>query len=161
MIAEETGMEAESIDREYNRIIAENIVASSKTKECLFIPANQEDVQALLRRSIRLNGENEHCYSDLSSISPDEWKTTLDNIHADYVLVLNQHYLKWQETPLRTLFHIVSYTLFDKDKREIYRGNNYFACMHPEKPEELRKISKKSSSKIASNIIKSLNDRSY
>ena len=40
---------------------------------------------------------------------------------------------------LRTLFHIVSYTLFDKDKNEVYRGNNFFTCMNLENPDKLRK----------------------
>ena len=88
----------------------------------------------------------------------EELQKVLDNADADYLLVLNQHYLKWQDQPLRTLFHIVSYTLFDKDKNEVYRGNNFFTCMNLENPDKLRKSSRKSSSKIASTIIKTLDE---
>ena len=121
MIAEETGMKADSIDQTYNTIIAENIAASVKNGDC-------------------------------------KLQKVLDNADADYLLVLNQHYLKWQDQPLRTLFHIVSYTLFDKDKNEVYRGNNFFTCMNLENPDKLRKSSRKSSSKIASTIIKTLDE---
>lgn len=159
MIAEETGINAEHIDREYNRIIAENIAVYNKTSQCEFIPVEPEEVKGDCIRPIPLNGDEENCNSDLSSIPADEWKNILTHAEADYMLVLNQHYLKWQETPLRTLFHIVSYTLFDKDKKEIYRGNNYFTTMSLEKPDELRKISRKSSSKIAANVVKSLDDK--
>lgn len=156
MIAEETGIVADSIDLEFNRIISENIATSNKDKDCKFVSASPELVNDQLLQSIKVSGESEDCYSDITSVSSDEWQKTLDKVNADYMLILNQHYLKWQETPLRTLFHIVSYTVFDKDKKEVCRGNQYFTSMHLEKPEILRKISLKSTSKIASNVTKSL-----
>jgi hypothetical protein len=156
MIAEETGMNAEHIDLEYNRIIAENIAACGRPDACSFIPANPEDIAEGFMRSVRLSGEEEAWYSDLSSVPPDEWESLLRHAGADYMLVLNRHYLKWQETPLRTLFHIVSYTLFDENRKEICRGNSYFAGMSLEKPEKLRKISRKSSSRIAAGVIRSI-----
>lgn len=157
MIAEETGMQADSIDCEYNSIIAENI-AAIKDGNYKFIPATENQVNGQVLNEIKVNGESEDSYSDLSAVPTEEWQKVLNNAGADYLLVLNQHYLKWQEQPLRTLFHIVSYTLFDKDKKEIYRGNNYFTCMNLENPDKVRKISRKSSSKIASSIIKTLED---
>lgn len=158
MIAEETGIEADYIDQEFNRIISENIAISNKDKNCRFTSADPEQINGQLLQSIKVNGESEECYSDISSVSSDEWQNTFEKMNADYMLILNQHYLKWQEVPLRTLFHIVSYTVFDKDKKEICRGNQYFTCMHLENSEKQRKISLKSTSKIASNVIKSLKE---
>ena len=158
MIAEETGMKADSIDQTYNTIIAENIAASVKNGDCKFIPANATQVTGQVLNEIKVNGESEDCSSDLSAVPTEELQKVLDNADADYLLVLNQHYLKWQDQPLRTLFHIVSYTLFDKDKNEVYRGNNFFTCMNLENPDKLRKSSRKSSSKIASTIIKTLDE---
>ncbi|MDR2118734.1 MAG: hypothetical protein LBP25_04300 [Tannerellaceae bacterium] len=157
MIADETGMEAEHIDREYNRIIAENIVAANRSDDCCFVTADPEAVDEQFSRSVRMNGEEEDCYPDLSSVSPEVWRNLMDE--ADYLLMLNRHYLKWQDEPLRTLFHIVSYTLFDREGREIYRGNNYFTSMNLEKPDALKRISRKSSSRIAANVIRSLDIR--
>ena len=142
----------------YNTIIAENIAASVKNGDCKFIPANATQVTGQVLNEIKVNGESEDCYSDLSAVPTEELQKVLDNADADYLLVLNQHYLKWQDQPLRTLFHIVSYTLFDKDKNEVYRGNNFFTCMNLENPDKLRKSSRKSSSKIASTIIKTLDE---
>ena len=142
----------------YNTIIAENIAASVKNGDCKFIPANATQVTGQVLNEIKVNGESEDCYSDLSAVPTEELQKVLDNADADYLLVLNQHYLKWQDQPLRTLFHIVSYTLFDKDKNEVYRGNNFFTCMNLENPDKLRKSSRKSSSKIASSIIKTLDE---
>lgn len=56
--------------------------------------------------------------------------------------------------PLRTLFHITSYSLFDKNQKEVTRGNNYFTSMNLESKDKLSKDSRKSSSKIVSTIVK-------
>lgn len=156
LIAEETGIKADSIVPTYNRIIAENIAEASKENGYRFIPAGETQVSGQVLNEIKVNGESEESYADLSAVSTDEFRKVLDNADADYMLVLNQHYLKWQEQPLRTLFHIVSYTVFDKNKKEVCRGNNYFTCMNLENADKMRKVSRKSSSKIASSISKTL-----
>lgn len=159
LIAEETGMQADSIDWAYNRIIAENIAAATSKGSVRFVPALGSQIDGRLLNEIQVNGESEESYADLSHVPAGEWQKALDKAGADYMLVLNQHYLKWQDQPLRTLFHIVSYTLFDKEKKEVCRGNNYFTCMNLEQPDKLRKISRKSTSKIASAIVKTLNEK--
>ena len=72
---------------------------------------------------IKVNGESEDCYSDLSAVPTEELQKVLDNAGADYLLVLNQHYLKWQDQPLRTLFPYrpaIPYSI--KIKTRVYRG---------------------------------------
>lgn len=158
MIAEETGMQADSVDFIYNHIIAENIAGNTKNKACKFVLANENSIPADFFEEVKINENEEECTSDLSSVPLDEMRKIMNDADADYLLVLNQHYLKWQDQPLRTLFHIVSYSLFDKDKKEIITGNNFFTCMNLEEPNKIRKMSKKSSVKIASNVIKALED---
>lgn len=158
LIAEETGIDEEMIDREYNTIIAENIATTSTKQNVDFIPASPNEIDNNFVERIRINGEEDECNADLSEIPTEILRQMLEDADADYLLVINRHYLKWQERPLRTLFHFVSYSLFDKEKKEICHGNNYFTSMNLETPEKLRKSSRKSSSKIASSIIKSLGD---
>ena len=158
MIAEETGMQADSVDFIYNQIIAENIAKNTKNKAYKFVLANENSIPADFFEEVKINENEEECASDLSSVPLDEMRKIMNDADADYLLVLNQHYLKWQDQPLRTLFHIVSYSLFDKDKKEIITGNNFFTCMNLEGPNKIRKMSKKSSVKIASNVIKALED---
>lgn len=159
MIAEETGLPEDSIAQEYNTIIADNIALESKNGRYRFIPAASAFVPEPVLNEIEVKGESQDSYADLSAVPAEEIKSILDKAGADYLLVLNQHYLQWQERPLRTLFHIVSYSLFDPDKHEILRGNNYFTSMNLENPEKLRKISRKSTSKIASAVIKTLDEK--
>lgn len=154
MITEETGIPTDSIGDTYNRIITDNIIQANRNREFAFISSeNLSNVEQLLG-DVEMNGENEDCYADVEHIDHKNYRQLMDEAQADYVLFLNQHYLKWQEKPLRTLFHFVSYSLYDKQQQEVVKGNNYFTCMNLEKADRLSKASRKSSSKIASAIIK-------
>ncbi|CCZ71224.1 uncharacterized protein BN759_00640 [Bacteroides sp. CAG:702] len=157
MITEETGIPQDSIGDTYNRIITNNIIQANKDKKYTFVSSeNLPDVNTLVTE-VKVNGENEDTYADLSNVNKEEFSKILNEADADYVLFLNKHYLKWQDTPLRTLFHFVSYSLYDRNQHEVTKGNNYFTCMNLEKGAKLSKASRKSSSKIASEVIKSIN----
>ncbi|WP_029905067.1 hypothetical protein [Prevotella sp. 10(H)] len=155
-IAEETGMKVENIDSEYNYIIADNIASTGSQENYKFIPISDDQVCEKITQGIKVEGEGEGCHSDLSNVLENDLQDLLNKSDADYLLVLNQHYLKYQERPMNTIFHIVSFTLFDKNKKDLLHGNNYFTSINLEKPEKVRKISRKSTSKIASSIIKTL-----
>lgn len=156
MITEETGIPADSIDYTYNQVIVKNIIAANKDKKYQFITPQKAALINKLLDEVKLQGEEEEKYADLSQVDGNSYEQLIKDTDSDYVLFLNQHYLKWQEKPLRTLFHITSYSLYDKDQKEITRGNNYFTSMNLEDKDKLSKDSRKSSSKIASNIVKSL-----
>lgn len=154
MITEETGIPTDSIDYTYNQIIAKNIIASNKNKKYQFVTPEKAAAISSLLDKIRLEGEEEERYADLSQVDDNRYEQLIKDTDSDYVLFLNQHYLKWQEKPLRTLFHITSYSLFDKNQKEVTRGNNYFTSMNLESKDKLSKDSRKSSSKIVSTIVK-------
>lgn len=161
MITEETGIPADSICYTYNNIIANNIIKQNKDKNYSFnMPSCTQELCEDIN-DLTLKGENEECFIDLKEMDDKKYNSIISAENADYVLILNQHYLRWQEKPLRTLFHFISYSLYDKNKDEITKGNNYFTCMELEEAENLYKLSRKSSSKIASNIIKTLNDNQF
>lgn len=156
IITEETGIPQDSIGDTYNRIITRNIIQSNKNKEFKFISSqNLKGVENLIDK-VKLNGKDEDTYVDLSQIKTEDYNKLLTEAHADYILFLNKHYLKWQEQPFHTLFHFVSYSLYDKNCKEVTKGNNYFTCMNLEKADKLGKASWKSSSKIATTVIKSI-----
>jgi hypothetical protein len=155
-IAEETGIQADSIVQQYNDIISRNIMAAAANSGYTFIPAGNDNSYTGLVDKIEVTGDGEDCNSNLSKLTTEELQTALEHAHADYLLVLNQHYLKWQQQPMRTVFHMISYTLYDKNKKPVLSGNQYFTSMNLEKPERIAQISRKSSSKIASSVVKSL-----
>jgi hypothetical protein len=156
LIAEQTGMKVDSIDQQYNAIIAGNIIAASENSFCKFTTGDKDVHCDRISGKIKVAGEGEQCASNLADITAEELQATLKEAHADYLLVLNQHYLKWQEEPMRTVFHMISYTLFDKDKKQVLSGNQYFTSMNLEAPEKVMQLSRKTTSKIASSIARSL-----
>ncbi len=158
LIAEQTGIKTDSIDHRYNAIIAANIVAAGANGSCRFSFGNQEPEVHCERiiPKIRVAGEAEQCVSSLGDITTEELQQTLNEAHADYLLVLNQHYLKWQEEPMRTVFHMISYTLFDKDRKAVTSGSQYFTSMNLEAPEKVTQLSRKTTSKIVAAIARSL-----
>lgn len=156
MITEETGIPADSIDYTYNQVIVKNIIAANKDKKYQFITPQKAALINKLLDEVKLQGEEEEKYADLSQVDNKSYEQLIKDTDSDYILFLNQHYLKWQEKPLRTLFHITSYSLYDKDQKEVTRGNNYFTSMNLENKDNLSKDSRKSSSKITSNIVKRL-----
>lgn len=156
LIAAQTGMKVDSIDQQYNAIIAENIIASAQNSSCQFTTGSMDVHADRIVGKIAVAGEGEDCVSNLSGVSPEELQATLHEAGADYLLVLNQHYLKWQEEPMRTVFHMISYTLFDKDKKQVLSGNQYFTSMNLEAPEKVMQLSRKTTAKIASAVARSL-----
>ena len=142
MITEETGIPTDSIDYTYNQIIAKNIIASNKNKKYQFVTSEKVAAISSLLDKIRLEGEEEERYADLSQVDDNRYEQLIKDTDS--------------EKPLRTLFHITSYSLFDKNQKEVTRGNNYFTSMNLESKDKLSKDSRKSSSKIVSTIVKSL-----
>jgi len=157
MIAEQTGIPEDSIGTRYNYIIAENIASGSGNDRCVFVPGKNDAAYDRIAAHIRVEGEGEDATSDLSQVPAEELQQALAHAGADYLLVLNQHYLKWQGAPMRTLFHIVSYTLYDKERKPVYSGNQYFTSMKLESPDKVAQLSRKTTSRIASSVARALN----
>lgn len=156
-IAEETGIPLDSINKQFNSIIAANIAAALPGNSCKFVIATDNNILREIAEQIKVTGEAENSVSTLSNLPTETFQKTLEQAQAGYLLVINQHYLKRQEKPMRTVFHIVSYTLYDKNKIEIFSGNQFFTSMKLENSDKMKQISRKSTSKIASSIIKTLN----
>lgn len=106
MITEETGIPVDSIDYTYNQLIARNIIASNKNKKYRFVTPEKAAVVSGLLEKIKLEGEEEEMYADLSQVDNNRYEQLIKDTDSDYVLFLNRHYLKWQEKPLRTLFRV-------------------------------------------------------
>mgnify|MGYP003603880218 FL=1 len=157
MISQETGIPADSVVYVYNNAIAANIIDGNKNDGVEFImPKNSGEVRAVIQKVSLQGDEALNKSANLSQVSGNEYQQLLADNDADYVLLLNQHYLKWQEKPMQTVFHITSYSLFDKDKNEVIHGNNNFTTMSLEGQEKLYRDARKCSSKILSSVLKTL-----
>jgi hypothetical protein len=144
MISQETGIPADSVVYVYNIAIAANIIDGNKNDGVEFImPKNSGEMRAVIQKVSLQGDEALNKSANLSQVSGNEYQQLLADNDADYVLLLNQHYLKWQEKPMQTVFHITSYSVFDKDKNEVIHGNNNFTTMSLEGQEKLYRDARK------------------
>lgn len=151
MIEEETAIPKDSICAVYNRTVAEQISHELGSDNVMHYAQCPE-----ISNEIKVSGEKEEVYSDINSVDAEVYSSFLEREDAKYMLVINQHYLKWQREPLRTLFHFVSYTLYNDQKQEVSRGCKYFTSMNTLNGKELRKKCKKTSGKIAESLVDEL-----
>src|SRR5690554_2061846 len=156
MISEQTGIQVDSIDWHYNNVISRNLQSAAKKHSFQVINSAEMLVNDHILSKIEIIGEKEIFSSNIQDIPEEEYKNLMEKLKADYLLIINQHYLKWQEEPMRTVFHMISYSLFDKNKKEIYNGNEYFTSMNLETIKKLENISRRTSSKIANQVQKSI-----
>jgi len=150
LIAEESGIPEDSLEVVFNRIISANIAQS----RVAFIPVVNTEKCTNVLANIKVKGEQDECTADLSKVDNQCFKDLLTTAGAEYVLILNRHFLRKQDEPFNTIFYFISYSLYNKEKTEISSGSNYFTAMHLESAETMKKTSRKTSDKIASAILK-------
>ena len=150
LISEESGIPEDSLELVFNRTIANNMAQ----QHIEFIPAISSGNCTKVLNYITVKGEKDECTADLSQVDNQCFRDLLSGAGAEYALILNRHYLRKQEQPFNTIFYIVSYSLYDKEKKEISSGSNYFTAMHLESAETMKKTSRKTSDKIASSVLK-------
>jgi len=150
LISEESGIPSDSLERVFNQTIATHLIQSSDEFSLL----NDIDNYPAITNNIRVDGEKEKCSSNLSMVDSQQFKDFLEETGADYLLILNRYYLKKQEEPFNTLFYFISYSLYNKDKKELATDANYFTTMKVETPVLMKKASRKASEKMATSILK-------
>lgn len=154
MISEQTGIPADSIDYAYNQTIAQNILSASARGPISYVLPDDNTELSELISSVGLKIED--AKATVTSIDHELYDHLLQSCDADYVLFLNQHYLKWQEKPMMTLFHITSYSLYDSKGQEVVSDSNNFTSMSLEDRARLTKDARKCGSNIAATIKKKI-----
>lgn len=150
LISEESGIPTDSLENVFNQIIAAHLIQSSNEFSLL----NDIDNYPTIINNIRVDGDKEKCTSNLSMVNNQQFKDFLEDAGAEYLLIINRYYLKKQEEPFNTLFYFISYSLYNKDKKELVTDASYFTAMKVETPVLMKKASQKASEKIATSILK-------
>ncbi len=150
MLAENTNIKEDSVCYIYNKVIEDNLSAIAKKAKSpyYFVDGNQQAKAGKLLENVRTVGENENKSSDLAFVNAGELKNLLADAGADYLLLLDAHYLKYQEQPFKTIFHYVNYSLYDANKKKLAHGSNYFTSINPQTEDQMLKSSKKSTAKM-------------
>ena len=154
MLAEGTGIDKDSISYVYNNVIGSNLEKlSQKSGVVLLNACDSKDKQInSLARSMRISGSGQDAAADMSAVDKNALHAEMQRLGAKYLLVIGQHYLKYQEQPLKTTFHFVSYSVYDINDKKLGGGSVYFTSFDPQGVAEMAKSSVKSSKKIVSDV---------
>lgn len=159
MLAEGTGISEDSICVVYNNVIESGLMTTArKERSALDFVAPIETLNGwtAITKFARIEGEDDKASADLSTVNADKLRSLLEEAGAAYLLVLDAHYMKYQEAPFKTLFHYVNYSLYDAGKRKLAQGSNYFTSINPQSRAQMMKSSRKSTEKIVEMIEKTL-----
>lgn len=157
MLADGTGIAEDSVCAAYNDVIKSSLTATARKEKSPFsFVAGGQNAWDDMTRYVRIDGEDDNTVADLSTVSTDKLKTLLDEAGAAYLLVLDAHYMRYQEKPFKTLFHYVNYSLYDAGKNKLAHGSNYFTSINPQNRAQMAKSSRKSAEKIVEMVEKTL-----
>lgn len=159
MLAEDTQINPDSVCYIYNKVIEDNLSLLAKSKKTSYTFIDGNNIQGTyndILDDIKTTGEGENQASDLSLVNSTQLRGMLDQAGADYLLLLDTHYLKYQEVPFKTIFHYVNYSLYDGNKKRLAQGSNYFTSINPQSEQQMCKSSRKSTAKMLDDVASTL-----
>jgi hypothetical protein len=152
-IAKEMGVSVDSLDYYFNGSVTRHL--QSLHEGALEYTLLSENDQPAVKEDIEISGEAEGSVASVDKMSLEEYHSLLEKNHTEFLLVINQHYLKKMESgTMNTVFHIVSYTLFDKDKKQLNTSSLYYSTIKLDKPNKMESQLKKTAAKMASKLEK-------
>lgn len=122
-IAEKTSIAADSITEVFSREITQSITKNRNTRfEFVFAEKTKDNHNVLSQ--IQFKYDKEMMVSDLSELKDVDFHKLLDTYKADYILILDHYYLKYEGGS--NLFHLVNYDIYNRNKKNIVAGKTYF-----------------------------------
>lgn len=149
LIATEMGIKVDSLHYYFNGTVAAALIEHSDAEVQYIHPATEYE----LTEKIEVTGEGDESAASVKGLPIEAYRALLDKNKADYLLVINQHYLKKIEASgMNTLFHIVSFSLFDHNRNEVKTVYQNYSLIKLAKAEKMVPLIEKTSTKIASRI---------
>jgi len=152
-IAKEMGVAVDSLDYYFNGSVTRHLQSLHEgALEYTLLP---EADLSVVKDDIEISGEAESSVASVDKMSLEEYHSLLEKNKTEFLLVINQHYLKKMESgTMNTVFHIVSYTLFDKDKKQLNTSSLYYSTIKLDKPGKMESQLRKTAAKMASKLEK-------
>lgn len=153
MLTEDTGINRDSVSYVYNNVIA-NVMQQVANKENIIVLNGCGNAMNSLLKDIDIHGKGEDAMVDMSKVDKSELQHEMQRVGASYLLVLDQHFLKYQEQPFRTMFHFINYSFYDANEKKLGNGKSYFTSFNPQSAKDMTKSSLKSTRKMVAEISK-------
>ena len=156
LIAEHLHTSVDSLNYYLNTKFLEQLqLQCGKTLQ--FVDGSDQPSYFSIQGNIEVTGEGDVAKASISKIGTKDYNQLLLESQADYVLVINQHYFKKQEDgSMNTIFHIVSYTLFDSNQTIVSTSSQNYSVMKLLPANEMVALMKKPAGKMVQKIEKAL-----
>lgn len=155
LLSEKTDISADSVCCTYNKIVEQNFARSGKGVNFVCVDNGmQTPLWKAVADRIQVEGTDQHVTSSLSGVSAEEYRRAMQNERANYLLVIDGHFLDYREKPMQMMYHYINYSLYDINEKKISSGQCYFPAYEPQSKNQLASSSMKSIRKVANDLYK-------
>lgn len=150
MIAESMNIQVDSVVPKLNAMVT-NGLAENSTR--FLIRQKTENTSTLQKITLR-KISTERSSADLSSLTDDEFNKLLGSDKAKYVVIISGYFIQRMEKPFPTIFHTISYTIYDSNRQKTMDGFEYFNTYDLKSYVEMEASNRKISKKMTQAILK-------
>jgi hypothetical protein len=111
-----------------------------------------DEAAAQMISSLRYDYDGDVLYSNLSDIDEQEYRSVLQRSQAEYMLVIDQYYIKKEIYPYDSFTHMIHCSVYDASKNKVYDGHYRFTAFDLGSLPLLQKQIKKAADKCIRNI---------
>ncbi|MBN1117225.1 MAG: hypothetical protein JXA77_08480 [Bacteroidales bacterium] len=155
MIAEKMGLGTEILDTLVNNLFLKEISSVKSSRFRFVCPSKDKEYMNLLGQ-IQYTGADDEKYTDISGVNNASLNLLLNKYNSEYIICFSQYYFKKQEKPFPTMFHIINYTIYNQQKKELIKGKVYTNTFDLVNLDEFESLLKKNAKKYISSIEKEL-----
>jgi hypothetical protein len=152
-IAERMNVPEDSIHEVFNGVFFEYLNhASLKGGKADVVYCCLGEGKAILE-SVKYDNRGDEMESDLSAVPQGELSDFLQKTSTDYLVLVDQYYIKREGYPYHNISHIINYSVYDGKKKVVCRGRHRFSSLDMD---DLGSYSRQFS-KIASKLLAKIN----
>jgi hypothetical protein len=128
-IAEKMNVPEDSINETFNRHFFEILNnACIKNSKINMVYCCFEEGKRILE-SVKYDNKGDEMESDISGISQGHWNHFFEKTSTAYLMLVDQYYIKKEGYPYHNISHIIAYSLYDKNKKIVFRGRHQFSSL--------------------------------
>lgn len=150
MIAESMNIQVDSVGPMLNAMVTNGLAENSRR---FYICQKTENTSTLEKITLR-KISTERSSADLSSLTDEEFRKLLGSDKAKYVVIISGYFIQRMEKPFPTIFHTISYTVYDSNRQKTMDGFEYFNTYDLKSYGEMEAGNRKISKKMTQAILK-------
>jgi len=154
MIAESMNIQVDSVAPKLNAMVTNGL---SKNSTRFLIRQQTEashSLENICQKIVLRKISTERNSADLSRLTDDEFHKLLGSDRTNYIVIISGYFIQRMEKPFQTIFHTISYTVYDSNRKKTMDGDESFNTFDLKNYVEMEAGNRKLSKKITQAILK-------